>query len=80
MSAFDPTRQVSDEEFENFLEQAAEMMRQANIRPEIIYAFRKTGILPSEKTFKKYTKAQQKAWLDAIREFEQSNAASSSGS
>jgi len=44
-------------------------MRKARVSPEIIYAFDKTGLLPSEDRIGMYSDQNLKEWHEAIEEF-----------
>ena len=44
-------------------------LRQANSRPELVYAFEKTGRLVTESNQHLLTKAELKKWKDAVNEY-----------
>ena len=62
----DDPRPLSAEKFTRLLVDA---LKEANARPEIIYAVEKTGLLVTE--FNKYrlTEAEYRQWCDAIEEY-----------
>lgn len=64
-SANEPTHMVAEVLEHKMLE----MMHKANVRPEIIYAFQKTGRLVTEENHKKLSKAELKEWGDAVDEW-----------
>lgn len=54
---------------EDYIESAATVLEMAGIRPEIIYAFKKTGVPIAEEKLHLYSKRQLKLWNDAIQEY-----------
>lgn len=54
---------------EDYIENAAEMLEIVGIRPEIIYAFKKTGVPIAKDKLHLYSKSQLKLWNDAIQEY-----------
>ena len=70
---FDPdadTPQVCGPEAADRLEnQMVEAMSAAGIRPEAIYAFRKTGRIVTEDNWHLLSEADRKKWTDAVNEY-----------
>lgn len=54
---------------EDIVNQTVEIMRKAKIRPEIIYAYKKTEFLLSENNFDKIPENQIEEWKQAIDEY-----------
>jgi len=64
-------RQDDDDELQRWVPEALEqkmmeMLHKAGVRPEIIYAFQKTGRLVTEDNRKKLSRAELKEWEDAV--------------
>ena len=57
---------LSEDKIQNLLVGA---LLQANARPEIVYAVRKTGMLVSEANRHLLSRAEWKEWKDAIEEY-----------
>jgi hypothetical protein len=56
-----------------------EAMHKAEVRPEIIYAFQKTGRLVTWENRKNLTRAELKEWTDAVDEWHRLHPDSGSG-
>jgi hypothetical protein len=67
---FDPSadepRPIIDEVMDQHL---LEAMHKAGVRPEMIYAYQKTGRIVTAENRKKLTKAELKEWTDAVDEW-----------
>jgi hypothetical protein len=61
----DPGRWVPEALEQNMLE----ALHAAGVRPEIIYAFQKTGRLVTEDNRKNLSQAELKEWTDAVEEW-----------
>lgn len=55
--------------FEHFEHDVVETMKRANMRPEIIHAFQKTGLLVGEDNLDRFTTAQLAEWAAAVDEY-----------
>jgi hypothetical protein len=70
---FDPdsdTPQVCGPEAADRVEdRMIEAMSAAGIRPEVIYAFRKTGRIVTEDNWRLLSEADRKEWTDAVKEY-----------
>jgi hypothetical protein len=54
---------------DEFQEETEKAMVLAGIRPEIIYAFRKTGLIVTEDNYGKLPKSAQAEWTAAMEEY-----------
>ncbi|HEV3196658.1 MAG TPA: hypothetical protein VGZ73_02095 [Bryobacteraceae bacterium] len=54
---------------DEFQEETEHAMVLAGIRPEIIYAFRKTGLIVTEDNYGKLPKSAQAEWTAAVEEY-----------
>jgi hypothetical protein len=54
---------------DEFQEETEKAMVLAGIRPEIIYAFRKTGLIVTEDNYGKLPKSAQAEWTRAMEEY-----------
>ncbi len=50
-------------------DQIIEAMSAAGVRPEVIYAFRKTGRIVTEDNWRLLSEADRKEWTDAVNEY-----------
>ncbi|MGH9735451.1 MAG: hypothetical protein ACRD8A_12785 [Candidatus Acidiferrales bacterium] len=55
------------------------VMKRANIPPELVYAFEKTGPLLTTETYPTVTPEERKEWDDAIAEYFRLNGADPAG-
>jgi len=72
---FDPTKDVpspmSIEQQRPGEKEIAEAMKEAGIAPEFIYAYRKTGLMPTIQNLPILSKAEKKEFSDACKEYHQ---------
>jgi hypothetical protein len=72
---FDPSKDVptpmSIEQQRQGQEEIAEAMKEAGIAPDFIYAYMKTGLMPTKQNLQFLSKAEKKEFNDACEEYHQ---------
>jgi hypothetical protein len=63
-----PTR-LADDLYRFTTAELVEAMRQANVDPALVYAFRKTGFIPTEGTLELFTPEELEEWDAALAEY-----------
>jgi hypothetical protein len=61
---------MSTGEVDEFESAVVEAMVKAGVKSQIIYAFRRTGLIASEDNWERLTEAQRRDWEAALAEYE----------